>query len=255
MRKGLTIFGAITIAFAVGFASVLFLMPFWVNPFLLAVQKGSPADWIGFAGNVGAGAMTLIAAAVAWLAVQRQISLQRAIADSQAAIERFNILQAQLTVLEDERRLISKIRLQAQWSAAPQSVYLKGPSLTLWQVSETIKYYDERLEDIEDLETEFDVAGTKRWFFGGGKTRYPIFIKLAALSIELVKARSVLKIAEGHATGGQLVAADVAPCLAINLDAARDELLEAARTHEDSVSNEIDRLTALLRACRYAAGL
>jgi uncharacterized membrane protein len=34
------------------------------------------SDWIGFAGNVVAGAMTLIAAIIAWFAVQRQIKAQ-----------------------------------------------------------------------------------------------------------------------------------------------------------------------------------
>jgi hypothetical protein len=34
------------------------------------------SDWIGFAGNVVAGAMTLIAAVLAWFAVQRQIKAQ-----------------------------------------------------------------------------------------------------------------------------------------------------------------------------------
>jgi hypothetical protein len=34
------------------------------------------SDWIGFAGNIVAGVMTLIGAAIAWFAVQRQINLQ-----------------------------------------------------------------------------------------------------------------------------------------------------------------------------------
>jgi hypothetical protein len=35
-----------------------------------------PSDWIGFAGSVVAGAMTLFAAILAWFAVQRQITAQ-----------------------------------------------------------------------------------------------------------------------------------------------------------------------------------
>lgn len=34
------------------------------------------SDWIGFAGNVVAGAITLFAAILAWFAVQRQITAQ-----------------------------------------------------------------------------------------------------------------------------------------------------------------------------------
>jgi protein-S-isoprenylcysteine O-methyltransferase Ste14 len=35
-----------------------------------------PSDWIGFAGSVVAGAITLLAAILAWFAVQRQITAQ-----------------------------------------------------------------------------------------------------------------------------------------------------------------------------------
>jgi hypothetical protein len=39
-------------------------------------DKMKSSDWIGFAGSIAAGAMTLIAATLAWFAVQRQIKSQ-----------------------------------------------------------------------------------------------------------------------------------------------------------------------------------
>ncbi|WP_234680796.1 hypothetical protein [Bradyrhizobium monzae] len=53
------------VAFFSGMAATLFLIPFWAGPLISAVQEGKPADWIGFAGNFGAGLMTLIAAGAA----------------------------------------------------------------------------------------------------------------------------------------------------------------------------------------------
>src|SRR5262249_33239285 len=62
------------VAFVGGLASGLFLLPFWVRPFISAAERGNAADWIGFAGNFAAGIMTLIAAMIAWFSVQRQIA-------------------------------------------------------------------------------------------------------------------------------------------------------------------------------------
>jgi hypothetical protein len=87
MRGALTAVGIATIAFFVGLASSIFLLPFWITPFLSAVEKGNPADWVGFAGNFGAGIMTLIAAIIAWFAVQAQIGAQRDIEAQKAAEE------------------------------------------------------------------------------------------------------------------------------------------------------------------------
>jgi hypothetical protein len=77
MRQVGIIFSVALVTFFAGLSSGLFLLPFWVQPFLTATEKGNPADWIGFAGNFAAGVMTLIAAALAFWAVQQQIQAQR----------------------------------------------------------------------------------------------------------------------------------------------------------------------------------
>jgi hypothetical protein len=53
------------VAFCIGLASALFLLPFWVSPFLAAVKKGTPSDWIGFAGSFANGTMVLMTGAAA----------------------------------------------------------------------------------------------------------------------------------------------------------------------------------------------
>ena len=73
MIKSIATPALLLITFAVGLSSGLFLLPFWIGPFISAIKNGNPSDWIGFAGNFGAGIMTLIAATVAWFAVQKQI--------------------------------------------------------------------------------------------------------------------------------------------------------------------------------------
>jgi len=76
MKKAVPTPVLLLIAFIVGLSSSLFLTPFWVRPFVTAAKGGNPADWIGFGGNFAAGIMTLIAAIIAWFAVQQQIRAQ-----------------------------------------------------------------------------------------------------------------------------------------------------------------------------------
>lgn len=69
MGRTLIICGAISIAGSTvgGLIAGAFLL--WIN--------GAHGDWLGFAGGAIGGLMTLIAAAVAWLSVERQIRLER----------------------------------------------------------------------------------------------------------------------------------------------------------------------------------
>jgi hypothetical protein len=79
MKPRIAVFTLVLVAFFAGMSATLFFVPFWVVPFTEAVSKSTnPADWIGFAGNFGAGIMTLVSAAIAWMAIQRQIQAQEA---------------------------------------------------------------------------------------------------------------------------------------------------------------------------------
>jgi hypothetical protein len=214
------------------------------------------SDWIGFAGNVVAGAMTLIAAAVAWFAVQKQITIQRELAETQAAIERFNILQAQLTILENETRLTSAASLEAKWAVLAPTSFLAGPDLESWQVESALKEYQERIEAIESLEDEFTIAGTQRWAFDGGATRRPVFGELINLRRAITRATGVLKqglIYYEHTK--RFPPEDQSACLAISLTAERDKLLQVADKHIAAVSREIGRLSDLVRIVRDKANL
>jgi hypothetical protein len=103
MRGSLSSAVWMLIAFAAGVSASLFLLPFWVRPFLVAAEKGNPSDWVGFAGNFGAGVMTLVAAAIAWHAVQDQIANARDVAADQAAAAR---AEAEADQMEAKRMAI-----------------------------------------------------------------------------------------------------------------------------------------------------
>jgi hypothetical protein len=214
------------------------------------------SDWIGFAGNVVAGAMTLIAAIIAWFAVQKQITIQREIAESQAAIGRFNILQAQLAILENETRLTSSISIEAKWAVLPQSTYLAGPGLVKMQVESALEEYQKRTEAITSLEHEFEMAGTQRWAFDGGKTRMSAFRDLIKLKIGITRATGVLKNALIYQIpNNQFRPQDQAACLAVDLTAERDQLVDVAEIHLNTIYQEIARLSDLVRVVRDKANL
>jgi hypothetical protein len=65
----------VALAFCAGI-SVSFTLPLWVVTIANAAKDGARTDWLGFAGSVVAGTMTLMGAAAAWFAVQRQIRAQ-----------------------------------------------------------------------------------------------------------------------------------------------------------------------------------
>lgn len=90
--RPLTILTVATLAFAGGTVMSFFTLPFWVLTAINVTKEGSRADWLGFSGSVIAGAMTLIAAIIAWFAVKNQIDVQKVIAERQASLAEFGTL-------------------------------------------------------------------------------------------------------------------------------------------------------------------
>jgi len=64
----------IILAFLAGTTISFFTLPVWVTFVINFAKEGNRTDWLGFAGAIFAGFMTLTAAIIAWLAVQRQIA-------------------------------------------------------------------------------------------------------------------------------------------------------------------------------------
>ena len=69
--------GIAVLAFAIGATCSFFTLPIWVTFAINVAKEGSRTDWLGFAGSVIGAGVALIAAIIAWFAVQQQISAQR----------------------------------------------------------------------------------------------------------------------------------------------------------------------------------
>jgi hypothetical protein len=77
MGRPFTITSVVVLAFFAGVTVSFFTLPFWVLFAINAAKDGLRTDWLGFSGSVIAGAMTLVAAIIAWFAVSRQILSQK----------------------------------------------------------------------------------------------------------------------------------------------------------------------------------
>jgi zinc transporter ZupT len=118
------------VAFFTGLASALFFLPFWVKPFLTAVENGNPSDWIGFAGNFAAGIMTLIAAAAALVAASIAIrpvydQLREMVRQSEFA--GFGILRKRAEDLNSERVLIYRVVSGAELISRHVDAFISNP--------------------------------------------------------------------------------------------------------------------------------
>jgi hypothetical protein len=76
MGRPFTIISVAVLAFFAGVTVSFFTLPFWVVFAVNAAKGGARSDWLGFSGSVIAGTVTLIAAIIAWFAVNRQIKSQ-----------------------------------------------------------------------------------------------------------------------------------------------------------------------------------
>jgi hypothetical protein len=101
------------------------------------------SDWIGFAAGVVSGAMTLLAAATAWFAVQRQIAAQKEIA-SLTETETCEIMRGDLIELV--------YRINVFWMSVDQPA--KNESIRAWRQTSVIEYFYElpNAIEIEQLE-------------------------------------------------------------------------------------------------------
>ena len=118
------------LAFCAGMASTLFLVPFWARPLISAIQDGKPADWIGFAGNFGAGLMTLFAAAAAIYGAMfaaRPVYEQLVEQTRQSDIASLGILSKRSMDLSSDRILIYRVLVGATLIDDHIGKFLRNP--------------------------------------------------------------------------------------------------------------------------------
>lgn len=261
MDKRITFFAMLFTAFAIGLSSSVFLMPFWIPPFLAATKTNNPSDWIGFAGNFAAGIMTIVAAVIAWFAVQGQISAQEDIARIQTALQKTDALNAQIEALEYERLLFWKAAKLAAWCLLQEKAYKENtPKISFNTILLALDELRARKSEIEDLIESCALAGIKQWRFPKGVAyRDALTLALLRLAKQILEAQStthfqVFKNDHLKGTTTPLPLEDQEKLLTITLANEHDAIASIVHSFNRDASNEISRLVSLVVQARRDSG-
>ncbi|MGM4891241.1 hypothetical protein [Tardiphaga sp. 839_C3_N1_4] len=174
---GLTPAWLVSLALALG-TTIVVMIP-------VSIASGDPiksSDWIGFAGNVVAGAMTLVAAIVAWFAVQSDIqeqkwrfdrelelkadanNIRQAEAKYAAAIVLSQTVHAAATVAHINKRMVDAL----SW---PRSTAAENYSYS-FKIAEQMKLLDAAIPQLSMTLQYFAVAEAWRDLNIGDKAGY-----------------------------------------------------------------------------------
>jgi hypothetical protein len=216
------------------------------------------SDWIGFAGNVVAGVMTIVAALIAWVAVQKQIGGQHKIAESQIAAQRVAILQDRLAILQDEYRLAWKLRSLAAVPELIPTVFLSTPTVTMANCDAAIKEFATAIATLEQVTEEIRIAETRRWSRNvGAMERSEIAMALAVFrKAEIANRQSILKLKHQIWESAEVISGrETAPKPVIDLSKETKAVDEKCLAYIEVVAAEISRLDELINESGNQVGL
>jgi hypothetical protein len=250
--SGLSPVWLISLAMVLGTAIVV-LLP-------ASIASGDPikaSDWIGFAGNVLAGAMTILAALIAWFAVQKQIGAQQKIAEHQIAAQRIAILQDRLTILLNDYRLAWKLRSAAASLGFIPRIFLPTPLVTIADSDQAISKYNEAAARLEQISEEFDMAETRRWSRNVGMAeRSEVGLAISKLLIaEIANRKNLAKLKGEIWKSAKFPAEGTAPTPAIDLSTEIKTVDEACLAYINAVHAEMRRLDELINESGTHVGL
>jgi hypothetical protein len=244
------------LAFCAGTAVSFFTLPLWVSFAINVAKEGSRTDWFGLFGNVVGAAVTLIAASVAWLAVQRQITIQQRIADKQTAIQQYAILQGTVAFLQEDARLSLRIRIAGEQTQAFE-MGLRVDPFGYDNVVALKMVLQKFADEWEGLADEFDRAGKNGWTFPEGRAaRREVWQQSRELITAVSQAQSTFSgiVARSHRTK-QLTPGDQALAQSINFAPKRAEVTTACLAFEALIRNEIGRIAEAMKVIRQNAGV
>lgn len=237
-------------------AAVLASLLVTAMPLVKSEPPAHTSDWLGFAGGVVGGLMTLVAAVVAWVAVQRQIHAQLLIADGQAAIQSYNIVRDHIKALESESHLITDIELRANYTLTSLHYLTADTPIPRWRAVGAKEYFEKERGSLADAYRSFSLASENKASFPAGNfLRSKIAQKFWAFQKELTALRGVLSVAVARIVGeGAMNAADEALCRNTKLKAAFEDLQKACLEYDAIIRKERDRLTSRANEIRVKSG-
>jgi fumarate reductase subunit D len=184
---------------AIGLLALAAILAVFLVTALPVVKSDPPAhtsDWLGFAGSIVGGLMTLLAAIVAWVAVQRQIHAQMLIADGQAAIQSYNIVRDHIKALESDAQLTGEIELRANYTLSSLEYLRSQTPILRWKVIGAKDYLDKERDALAGAKHNFEVASeNKASFPNGGVQRRMVLMQCVEFQGEIIELIGSIKLA------------------------------------------------------------
>jgi hypothetical protein len=251
---GLSPLWLISLAMTLGILLIL------VVPLIITKEAIHPSDWIGFAGNIVAGAVALIAAIIAWRSVQAQISVQSRIAEIQSAIQRMELLQRNFAILQREIRLSKDLQALATNVLIPSNHILSEPNITPLMVASAKDFYDEISRKLSATEAELDLAMVDVWAFKTGLTRRGAMVSgIFEMQKKIVEAILPLQFAlvahPGEGNYDALTNEEAAACRSVDVKPVAETLGQSATSYQAIAFEEVRRLHIAINKTRLEAGL
>ncbi|MEH2513810.1 hypothetical protein V1291_005164 [Nitrobacteraceae bacterium AZCC 1564] len=222
----------------------------------LPVIKSEPpahtSDWLGFAGGAVGGFMTLVAAGIAWIAVQRQISVQTAISASQNAIQTFNILSEEDRYLAHDYYMCGQVALASDYFTPVLDNWFSQTDPNVIWIDAVKEVFDKRIADFDSALTAFDSATeNKSAFPNAAAARHDVVVAGFGLRKAAIAIAGNIKMAKLKFEGGDNTWRDNwAATKATDIRTWIANCKECAAHYRDLIHNERMRVVALKREIR-----
>lgn len=146
------------------FAAILAVLVFTGIPLILAGEPLKASDWLGFAGSIAGAMMALIAAAVAWRAVQWQIEANHKVTDRTAAFSEIAVINVKSQIFEDRLRQITRARLEAASAAETHQAFIGlTQDIRRANVREARRKMKRHRKTLQSIQREMHQTETRRW--------------------------------------------------------------------------------------------
>jgi hypothetical protein len=244
----------------ISLAMVLGVLILTAVPLILSKEAIHPSDWIGFAGSVLVGGIALLAAIIAWRAVQSQISVQNRIAEIQSAIQRTELHQGNFAILQCEVRFCKSLSTLATGLAIPCEHILTQPNPTALTAAAAKTFYESSQAELAAIEAELDLAMVDLWAFRDGlRERSAMVSAIFKVQIVIIDAllplKQILVVHPGEGNCDPLSESEILSYQKIDTAPPAQVLKEAAAVYQAIVFTEIGRLHRMMATTRAEAGL
>lgn len=226
-------------------------------PILLAGDPLKVSDWLGFAGSFAGAMVALIAAVIAWRAVQRQIETQMRIADRQSALAEYEALRKLSTIISNENIIARRLRYVSFTTTLAETYQFKVEFISFTTLDRETSKLKKRLKRLKKIGRDFLKIATEINPVVNTPLRSEIYTLLVDLRSAVSNAILELeRIGKNRIPEGSILnSKDAADCKAITVKPQHDAIHAAIDKYLVEIEQESLRIMPLLTSAQARAAL